>query len=518
MDKNARGLRDRTTDPDAASAPTASSPTAADLGLPGLDDLLSLAGEGDRASFSAFYDATAPWVYGLAASIFASEADAAEAVVLTYVRVWDAAPTERFDDDSAKSRHRSVLCWLEALAHQTMTQLLRTDALPDYGPGLLPENAGAADGGQREPTTVLSVLTPAQFDALDLVWAGGRTYRDVAEELGVAVPTVKSRLRDAVQRLSKRYQDKFLGRATDDDPVMQRAVTPEIAARTGTAHNFTLNLSQDLENGLAKEWADLAALDALDDPEQEELARFLSRQGPEFTTLWRARIENARRTVTWAFRGLAKEPPSELLDDLLRRLPAQDVGMGLVDGLGPSGDADGDDDPAKRPVKKWMLVVAGLLILVLGVWAIVRLIVGPNVVAVVDKAEDSFTTQQTTLAEGGSMQGHISKDNDMAYITFAGLPAPGEGNVYQLWLYPLDGSTPHSLGTYSLEDLEDPVTFRGIEQHRDLVVTLEPEGGSETPTSAPLGTVDLVHQVTQGPIYGGHPNNTPAPSEEPEEG
>ncbi|WP_313817211.1 anti-sigma factor domain-containing protein [Citricoccus sp.] len=520
MKKNAPGLPDRPTDAEDESVPSATSatsPAATDLGLPGLDHLLRLAGEGDQASFSAFYDATAPWVYGLACSIFASEADADEATVLTYVRVWDAAPHERFDDDSVRARHRSVLCWLEVLAHETMTRLLRENSLPEYGAGLLPDGAGAAEGGHRQPTTVLSVLTPAQFQALDLAWAGGRTYRQVAEELGIAVPTVKSRLRDAVQRVSKRYQEKFLGRSSEDDSVLHRAVTPEIAARTGTTRNFTLNLSQDLENGLAKEWADLVALDAVTGPEREELDRFLSRQGPEFTTLWRARIEGARRTVTWAFRGLAHEPPSELLDELLHRLPAQDVGMGLVDGLGPSASPD-HGVTRKRPVKKWMLVVTGLLLLVLGVWTIVRLIVGPDIVSAVDRAEDSFTTRQISLTDGGSMQGHVSKDQDLAYVTFAGMPSPGEGTVFQLWLFPIDGSAPHSLGTHTLEDLQDPVTFRGVERFRELVVTLEPEGGSETPTSASLGNLDLVHQVTQGPIYGGHPNSTPTPSEEGDDG
>lgn len=505
MEKNASGPSDH------APVPAVAPPTAADLGLPGLDDLLALAGEGDQASFSAFYDATAPWVYGMASALFASEADAAEATVLTYLRAWDEAPYERFDEDSATVRHRSVLCWLEVLAHGTMTRLLREDALPGFGEELLPENAGASEGGRRVPTTVLSILTPAQFEALDLAWAGGRTYREVAEELGVAVPTVKSRLRDAVQRISARYQEKFLGRSGTEDPVLQRAVTPEIAARTGTTRNFTLNLSQDLENGLGREWADLVALDAVSEGEREELERFLGHRGPEFTTLWRARIEASRRTVTWAFRGLATEPPSELLDEVLHRLPAQEVGMGLVDGLGPSGEAEGGTTE-RRPVKKWMLVVAGLLVLALGLWTVVRLILGPNIVAEVNQAEDSFTTQQVSLAEGGSMQGHVSKESGMAYVTFAGLPVPEEGAVYQLWLFPTDGSAPHSLGTHTTEDLQDPVTFRGVERFRDLVVTLEPEGGSETPTTAPLGSVDLVHQVTQGPVYGGHPNNTPTPS------
>ncbi len=518
MEKNAPGLPDRTpgsaegwaqaSGESTATAPSAASPGASEL--PGLDELLALAGEGDPASFSAFYDATAPWVYGMAAALFAAEADAAEATVLTYVRAWDEAKYENFDDDSAAVRHRSVLCWLETMAHDTMTRLLREDALPGYGEGLLPERGGAAEGGHREPTTVLSVLTPAQFEALDLAWAGGRTYRQVAEELGVAVPTVKSRLRDAVQRISARYQEKFLGRAGNQDPVMQRAVTPEIAARTGTTRHFTLNLGQDLENGLGKEWADLVALDAVSATEREEVERFLGQQGPEFTTLWRARLDAARRTITWAFRGLATEPPSELLDELLHRLPAQEVGMTLVDGLGPSEDQETEEP--RRVVKKWMLVVAGLAVLALGLWAVIRLIMGPDVVAVVDRAEDSFTTQGVELAEGGTMQGHVSKDNGMAYVTFAGLPDPGEGRVFQVWLVPTDGSAPNSLGTYTLQDLVDPVAFRGVDGFQDVGITVEPEGGSETPTTAMLGSVDLVHQVTRGPVYGGHPNGTPMPS------
>ena len=514
MEKRATGLPHRPSTPDAETLPSAPSPLGPDSSLPGLDDLLRLAGEGDRASFSAFYDETAPWVHGLARAVFASEEDAAEATVLTYLQVWDAAPGERFDDESARARHRAVLCWLEALAHRTMTRLLRSDSLPGRGTGLLPENAGPVTGRRRSPSTVLSVLTPAQFDALDLAWAGGRTYRQVAEELGVAVPTVKSRLRDAVQRVSKRYQEKYLGRAGEEDPVMLRAVTPEIAARTGTPRNFTLNLSQDLENGLAREWADIAALDALEESEREELERFVTRQARESTPLWRPRVDSARRTVTWAFRGLAHEPPSYLLDELLHRLPAQDVGMGLVDGLGPSGAAEGTGGTAARRMPGWALPLAGALVVALGLWLIVRLVVGPDVVARVDGAEDSFTTQPVALAPGGSMQGHVSKERDMAYVTFAGVPEPGEDREYQLWLMPSDGSAPSSLGTHDAGDLADPVTFRGVVRYAELVVTEEPEGGSETPTSAPLGSLDLVHQVTQGPIYGGRPNTPPpAPAE-----
>lgn len=485
--------------------------------LPGLDELLTLAAEGDQASFAAFYDGTAPWVYGLASSMFASEADAFEATALTYLQVWEQAGEAQFEDESPSARHRAVLSWLQVLAHQTLTALLRHGTLPGHGEGLLPDQAGPAPLRAHEPYGPLEALTPAQFAALDAAWSGGRTYREVAAELDVAVPTVKSRLRDAVQRLSQRYQEKFLGVSREQDPVMMRAVTPEIAARTGRQRNFTLNLSQDVENGLGRELADVAALDALDQQELFDLERTVDQQGPESSTLWRARLEVSRRAVTWAFKSRAAEPPSDLLEDLLLRLPAQDVGMGLVDGLGPSTGETGDaPEPARRRIPQWAFVAAGLLVLALGLFMVWRLIVGPDVVAAVDGAEDSFTTQEYELAEGGMMQGHVSKDRDMAYVAFSGMPDPGDGHEYQLWLHPADGSTPASLGTYSVQDLQDPVAFRGVKQYQDLTVTVEPEGGSEGPTTQSLGSLDLVHQITRGPQYGGHPNSTPtAPSGSP---
>lgn len=509
---------DRTTAPaDDVALPAGAEERVRDK-LPGLDELLTLAAEGDQASFAAFYDATVPWVHGLAGTMFASDADAFEATVQTYLQVWERADEEQFDDDDAPARHRDVQSWLQVLAHETMTSLLRHGTLPGHHDVVLPEGAGPAPLTEREPIGPLEALTPAQFAALDAAWSGGRTYRQVADELGVAVPTAKSRLRDAVQRISSRYQEKFLGLSREKDPVMMRAVTPEIAARTGQQRNFTQQLEQDVQNGLGRELADLVAINAIDRDELFELERTIDAQGPENATLWRARLDISRRTVTWAFKSQVKEPPSDLLDELLHRLPAQDVGMGLVDGLGPSdpnASTQSEQTPA-RPVKKWMLVVAGLVVLAIGALMVWRLIVGPDVVATVDNADDLFTTQEYALSEGGVMQGFVSKERDMAYVEFSGMPDPGAGQTYQLWLHPADGSAAANLGTRTVQDLEDPVTFRGLTAYQDFAVTLEPEGGSDYPTTQPLGTLDLVHQMTRGPQYGGHPNTTPSTEDDSE--
>ena len=47
----------------------------------------------------------------------------------------------------------------------------------------------------------LAVLSPAQREAIVLAYFGGRTYREVAEELGIPEGTAKTRMRDGLTRL-----------------------------------------------------------------------------------------------------------------------------------------------------------------------------------------------------------------------------------------------------------------------------------------------------------------------------
>jgi RNA polymerase sigma-70 factor (ECF subfamily) len=49
----------------------------------------------------------------------------------------------------------------------------------------------------------LGSLTATQRQSIELSYYGGMTYRQVADNLGAALPTIKSRIRDGLRRLKE---------------------------------------------------------------------------------------------------------------------------------------------------------------------------------------------------------------------------------------------------------------------------------------------------------------------------
>ena len=64
------------------------------------------------------------------------------------------------------------------------------------------ENSPWADLDRRAQVEwALATLTPPQRDAISLAYFGGRTYREVAQELDIPEGTAKTRIRDGLARL-----------------------------------------------------------------------------------------------------------------------------------------------------------------------------------------------------------------------------------------------------------------------------------------------------------------------------
>ncbi|MBG6130673.1 anti-sigma-K factor RskA [Aquimarina sp. EL_43] len=86
------------------------------------------------------------------------------------------------------------------------------------------------------------------------------------------------------------------------------------------------------------------------------------------------------------------------------------------------------------------------------------------------------------------------KDKQTAYIDVAGLPTPPPGKVYQVWSLKLDPLTPTSMGTLDEFNKDDTKIFMLTNPNKSEAfgITLEPEGGSESPTMEQLYTLGTV--------------------------
>lgn len=96
---------------------------------------------------------------------------------------------------------------------------------------------------------------------------------------------------------------------------------------------------------------------------------------------------------------------------------------------------------------------------------------------------DPDASIRRAAVEGGGEASMLVADGDMLFRA-DGLPQPDQGRAYQLWIVAPDGSVT-SAGVLSLHDGETSSLVRGSDGI-GLAVSVEPETGSEQPTSDPV--------------------------------
>jgi RNA polymerase sigma-70 factor (ECF subfamily) len=171
-----------------------------------IDDALVACADGDAATFGAVYDALAPVAHGTALAVLRDPDHAAEVTQEVMVEVWQTAA--RFDPARASAR-----TWVATLARRRAVDRVRSEQSRrdrdqrdvDSSRAGADRDVVAEDVERRlEGAAVrrcLDSLTPTQREAVVDAYYGGRTYREVADRLGAALPTVKSRIRDGLGRL-----------------------------------------------------------------------------------------------------------------------------------------------------------------------------------------------------------------------------------------------------------------------------------------------------------------------------
>lgn len=111
---------------------------------------------------------------------------------------------------------------------------------------------------------------------------------------------------------------------------------------------------------------------------------------------------------------------------------------------------------------------------------------------------DENITQVPLAGQGNfastSAKVYWDKNTKRIFLDVDGLPEPPEGMVYQVWSLTLNPLTPTSLGTLDEFTTDDNKIFeiKNANQSEAFGITLEPAGGSASPTMEQLYTLGVV--------------------------
>jgi RNA polymerase sigma-70 factor (ECF subfamily) len=169
------------------------------------ESLLSDVAQGDDAAFARLYDVLGRGVFSTCLGVLRDPDHAAEVAQEVWVEVWRTAA--RYD-----SARGSARTWTLTLAHRRAVDRVRAvqaqrdrdqrvlDASTERPFDVVADEVGSALE-QVRVRDCLGSLTSTQHQAVVLAYYGGRTYREVADELAAPLPTVKTRIRDGLIRL-----------------------------------------------------------------------------------------------------------------------------------------------------------------------------------------------------------------------------------------------------------------------------------------------------------------------------
>jgi RNA polymerase sigma factor (sigma-70 family) len=159
---------------------------------------------GEEGALNEIYDQFASFVYGLALRVIGDARAAEDVSQDVFVTVWERP--DAFDPDRG-----SLRTWLGTLAHRRAVDHVRREearkrraikdaARPETTPDV--EEMAMALVTAERVRSALATLPDDQQRAIQLAYFGGKTYRQVAEVLGIPEGTAKSRLRLGLRRIS----------------------------------------------------------------------------------------------------------------------------------------------------------------------------------------------------------------------------------------------------------------------------------------------------------------------------
>jgi RNA polymerase sigma-70 factor (ECF subfamily) len=166
--------------------------------------LMARIAAGDEVAFAGLYDALAPAVYGVVLRVVRDTAQSEEVVQEVFVELWRQAT--RFD-----VARGDVRTWATTIAHRRAVDRVRSEqSRRDRHLRAASVAAGVPDGpsdividalDRDRARQALTSLSEVQRQALELAYFDGLTHLEISNQLGVALGTVKTRIRDGLLRI-----------------------------------------------------------------------------------------------------------------------------------------------------------------------------------------------------------------------------------------------------------------------------------------------------------------------------
>lgn len=161
----------------------------------------------EKIAVEALYDMYSASLFGVISRIITEEAAAEDVLQETFVKIWHS-----FSGYSAEKGR--LFTWMVNIARNLAIDKVRSKDFRNQNKNQELENNVTFIDEQRNTVynpellgikELVNTLKPEQKSILDLVYFKGYTHVEAAEELGVPLGTIKTRLRMAIQLLRKHF-------------------------------------------------------------------------------------------------------------------------------------------------------------------------------------------------------------------------------------------------------------------------------------------------------------------------